>query len=188
MGASIRIHQEASRFTTCIRVRTSSTRVYQIVYVYICYTLHMNEEIQEDNGVQKTNRTFKARKWVWPIVALALLGGGAFVWWWQQQNVSNLNHKINELNGKLQTLTAKEEPQTAATQVTSTYAAQVGKFTLSLDDYAIVVLHDGGAEGSPITQLLIADKTSEPGVVKRDLYNKAELTAIQYGLHNTTPA
>ncbi len=131
------------------------------------------------------NKPHSIQKWLWPVVVLLLLGGGAYIWWWQQQNVDSLNSKINDLNGQIEILSIVEQPQPVVNDSTSIYTAQVGKFTLKLDDYAIVVLHDDGAEGSPLTKLLIAEP-SAPGVVKSNMYEKAELTAVQYGLHNTT--
>lgn len=147
----------------------------------------MNEQTEQSDKSQKiANNSHGLQKWLWPIISLLLLGGGAYIWWWQQQNVNNLSSKINELNSQIEARPTEEQPPAVINDPASTYTAKVGKFTLTLADYAIVVLHDAGAEGSPYTSLLIANKTTEPGVVTSNTYSNAKLTAVQYGLNNTT--
>lgn len=124
---------------------------------------------------------------LWVFVSLVLLAGIGGVWWWQQQNINSLNAKVADLNGQVAGLNQQLQAKPDTTLPPVTYKADVGKFTLTLEKgYGIAVLHDAGAEGRAITDLLIAKTSSIPNVLLSNQYQKAEIWVAEHSLEGTT--
>jgi hypothetical protein len=123
----------------------------------------------------------KSRKGLWIALVLLvfLIGGGLFAYLWLSEK-----DRADQLNQQVDSLASQTQPsgsqQTEPAEVSASYQATVGKFTLTLDDnYYIIVEHDGGFEGGPITQLRIGTK-GENGTqtVDSSSHESVSITAV----------
>lgn len=125
-------------------------------------------------------------------VALAVIVGSG-VWYWQQQTIDARNSRVNTLESQVETLNQEKEELAVAAEdkekeeekekekpdKRTVYKAEVGKFTLTLPSkYKVVQRNDGGGEGGPSTQILLAEETDDPGVYTSSIWDKFEVTAI----------
>lgn len=150
-------------------------------------------EANEQNSVDKTRDTKRNLAIAILAVALAAIVGSG-VWYWQQQTIDARESRVNNLESQVETLSQEKEKLAVAAEdekkkeekeeeekpdKRTVYKAEVGKFTLTLPSkYKIVQRNDGGGEGGPSTQLLLAEETDDPGVYNSSIWDKFEITAI----------
>ncbi len=116
------------------------------------------------------------------LAVLLVVAVGFGVWYWQQQTINEQNTRVNNLESQVEALNQEKE-QSANTsedqeEKQTEYQAEVGKFTLTLpSEYKVIQQNDGGGEGGPSTQVLIAEETDSPGVYTSSIWSQIVLSA-----------
>lgn len=147
----------------------------------------------EQNSVNKDRDTKRNLAIAILTVALTVIVGFG-VWYWQQQTIDARNSRVNTLEGQVETLNQEKEELAVAAEEKekkekeeeeekpdkrTVYQAEVGKFTLTLPGkYKVVQRNDGGGEGGPSTQILLAEETDDSGVYASSIWDKFEISAI----------
>jgi hypothetical protein len=91
------------------------------------------------------------------VVLLTVAGLLAYLWYSEKDRADQLDQQVGSLVEQKRASSETEDKTEAP--ASASYKAEVGKFTLTLaDKYYIIVEHDGGFEGGPITQLKVATK------------------------------
>jgi hypothetical protein len=120
----------------------------------------MEDKTQLEAQQQELHQKSKAKPAILFILALTLIvGAGASTYFWQHSKVNDLNSKVSNLQGELNTAsksstTMKEQ---SATSNTFSYSPKTGGLSLTLPKtYGIIVNVDGNKGGAPGATFRIA--------------------------------